>query len=96
MPQISEEDWYNTVDDVGVFAFFQGYTYEHHDQVYNEFAFVGSRLNKNERILAGIVEGERRFWKETCEFPHTATEIYTNKKQAASKGYKELSCLNPI
>lgn len=96
MPMIEEDDWYNTVDDVSIFAFFQGYQYKMDDQPYNEFAFVGSRYKKTDRIMAGTVQGERRFWQESCDFPYTADEIYSTEKHAAAAGYREISCLNPL
>ncbi|MGE7983789.1 hypothetical protein [Solibacillus sp. NPDC093137] len=94
MPLIEKEDWYNTVDNIGVFAFFQGYQYMLNDQQYNEFAFVGTRLDRKDRIMAGIVDGHKRFWYESCNFPYQATELYSSKKDAAKNGYSELSCVN--
>ncbi|MCM3390207.1 hypothetical protein LG296_21205 (plasmid) [Ureibacillus chungkukjangi] len=95
MPLIAEEDWYNTVDDVSILAFFQGYPYQMADQVYHEYAFVGTRLHKKESIVAGMVDGQKRFWYESCNYPYVADEKYPNKKSAAAAGYSELSCLNP-
>jgi hypothetical protein len=95
MPLIPEEDWYNTVDDVSILAFFQGYPYRMADEQYQEYAFVGTRLNKRDTIKAGIVNDQRKYWYDSCGFPYKATELYSTKKQAAAAGYSELSCLNP-
>jgi len=95
LPIIDQEDWYNTVDDISILAFFQGYPYRMADEVYHEYAFVGARLNRNDVVLAGIVDGERKYWYKSCNFPYQATEIYNSRKEAAAHGYSELSCLNP-
>lgn len=94
-PLINKEDWYNTVDDVSILAFFQGYPFRMADSEFHEYAFVGTRLNRNDVILAGMVDGQKRFWYQSCNYPYSADEIYNNKKNAAAAGYLELSCLNP-
>lgn len=96
MPLIDNEDWYNTVDDISILAFFQGYPSNFSDHTYNKYAFVGSKLNYKYRIFAGEVEGVKRYWQENCNYPYTPTEIYSSKKDAARNGYSELSCLNPL
>lgn len=94
LPTIPKEDWYNTVDDISILAFFQGYPSKLQDVFYQEYAFVGTRLQYQDRILAGTVDGYKRFWYESCDYPYNPEEIYPSKKHAASKGYSELSCLN--
>lgn len=93
-PLIPQEDWYNTVDSISILTFFQGYPYRMADSVYHEYAFVGTRLDRTNTILAGTVDGEKRFWYKSCRFTHISDEIYSTKKQAAQAGYRELSCLN--
>jgi hypothetical protein len=94
MPLIPKEDWYNTVDDISILAFFQGYPSQLDTVFYHKYAFVGSRLNFKDRILAGEVDGYKRFWYESCEFPYQADEIYSSKRDAAKNGYSEIDCLN--
>ncbi|MFJ7982183.1 hypothetical protein ACIQ1D_18135 [Lysinibacillus xylanilyticus] len=94
LPYIPKEDWYNTVDDISILAFFQGYPSELGDVFYQKYAFVGTRLQFNDRILAGTVDGYKKFWFESCGYPYAAQEIYSSKKAAAANGYSELSCLN--
>lgn len=94
LPLIPEEDWYNTVDDVSILAFFQGYPSRLDNATYHKYAFVGTRLQFVDRILAGEVNGMKRYWYESCNFPYKANEVYASRKEAASKGYSELSCLN--
>lgn len=95
LPLIPQEDWYNTVDDISIFAFFQGYPYQMDTSTFHEYAFVGTRIREEKPIQAGIVNGERRFWYESCNFSHSPREMYATKKQAAQAGYRELACLNP-
>ncbi|MBQ0139979.1 MAG: hypothetical protein KBT36_11815 [Kurthia sp.] len=94
LPTIDKEEWLNTVDDISILAFFQGYPSKFSDFTYNKHAFVGARLNFTDRIYAGTINGRKRFWGESCDFPYQAEEIYSNKRDAAANGYVELSCLN--
>lgn len=94
LPLIPQEDWYNTIDDIGIFAFFQGYPYERGQGTYNQYALAGSRLFKGDVIQAANVDGEKIFFNKSCHFPYTVEEIYPNKKEAARAGYKEHACLN--
>lgn len=94
LPTIPKEDWYNTVDDISILAFFQGYPSKIEDVFYHEYAFVGTRLQFVDRIFAGTVNGKKHFWNESCDYPYKAQEIYSTKKDAAANGYSELSCLN--
>ncbi|HCG4536139.1 TPA: hypothetical protein NJY08_004992, partial [Salmonella enterica subsp. enterica serovar Typhi str. AG3] len=94
LPLIPQEDWYNTVDDISILAFFQGYPSIFDDVFYQEYAFVGTRLQFVDRIFAGVVDGQKRYWNESCNYPFTSEEIYSTKKEAAANGYSEYSCLN--
>lgn len=94
LPYIPKEDWYNTVDDISILAFFQGYPSILENVFYQQYAFVGTRLQFNDRILAGNVNGYKRFWYESCGYSYKALEMYSSKKDAAANGYSELSCLN--
>src|SRR5690606_6287039 len=63
---ITQEDWYNTIDDVGILAFLQVYPLNRLDRTYNQYAFAGSRLFKSETIYATIRNGIPIFWEERC------------------------------
>lgn len=94
LPLISQEDWYNTVDDISIFAFFQGYPYQRGEGAFNQYALAGSRLFKADVIQAATVDGQKIFFNKSCGFPYPVEEIYPNKKEAARAGYMEKSCLN--
>jgi hypothetical protein len=94
LPVITEEEWYNTIDDVGILAFLQGYPLHRLDRTYNQYAFAGSRLLKTETIYATIDDGVPIFWEERCNFSYPKTEVYSSKGDAAKAGYREVSCLN--
>lgn len=94
LPLIEQEDWYNTVDDISIFTFFQGYPYERGQGTFNEFALAGGRLDKVDPIHAATVNGEKLFFYESCGFSYPVEEIYNTKKAAAKAGYVEKSCLN--
>ncbi len=93
LPLITEEQWYNTIDDVGIIALIQGYPVHRLERVYNQFAFAGSRLIHQPRIFATTLNGgERVFWDERCDYDYDVKEIYTSKANAAKSGYKEKVC----
>lgn len=94
LPLIPQEDWYNTVDDVSVFAFFQGYPYERGGGTFNQYALAGSRLVKQDMFYATTVNSKKVFFAESCGFSYPAVEVYPTKKAAAKAGYFEMSCLN--
>ncbi|WP_066298021.1 hypothetical protein [Bacillus sp. FJAT-29937] len=94
LPLIPQEDWYNTIDDISIFTFFQGYPYERGEGTFNQYALAGSRLFKADVIHAAIVDGQKIFFNKSCGFPYVVEEIYPNKKEAARAGYTEKSCLN--
>ena len=95
MPLIDNEEWFNTVDDISILAFFQGYPSKFENYEYQKYAFVGARVNLTDRIYAGNINGENRFWRSSCNVNVTPNEVFSSKKEAAARGYTELSCLNP-
>lgn len=49
LPYIEMEDWYRTIDDISMIAFFQGYPYGNKiTGTYNRFAIAGARIHKEE------------------------------------------------
>lgn len=94
LPLIPQEDWYNTVDDVGIFAFLQGYPFKRAEGVFNEYGFAGSRLIKEDSYYATIINGKKVFFAESCDYDYQVLEVYSSKKDAAKAGYFELDCLN--
>lgn len=94
LPLIEQEDWYNTVDDISIFTFFQGYPYNRGQGTFNEYALAGGRLEKVDPIHAATVNGEKLYFRESCQFSYPVEEIYSSKKDAAKAGYVEKSCLN--
>lgn len=93
MPIISQEDWHNTIDDIGMIAFIQGVPLGG-GHVYNNFALGGSRLTKNEMILTTTLNGIKYYFREDCNLPYTGKEVFTSEKEAAKQGYQPLSCFN--
>lgn len=94
LPVIDEETWYNSIDDIGIYTFFQGYPYFKIDKLYSHYAFVGARIKKNVRIIGTTIDGRKVFYNETCNFNYPKEEVFSTKAEAASAGYSEKSCLN--
>ncbi|KGA83786.1 hypothetical protein KQ41_07045 [Lysinibacillus fusiformis] len=94
LPVIDDETWYNSIDDIGIYTFFQGYPYFKIDKMYNHYAFVGARIKKNERIIGSTQDGRKIFYEENCNFSYPKEEVFSTKAEAAKAGYSEKSCLN--
>ncbi|WP_211747849.1 hypothetical protein [Paenibacillus sp. Marseille-Q4541] len=92
LPIISQEEWYNTIDDVGVMAFIQGIPVG--DEYYNNYAFGSGRLVKKDVMIGAVEEstGSKYFYKSGCEFPYTPVERFSSAKEAAANGYYERTC----
>lgn len=94
LPLIPQEDWYNTVDDVSIFAFLQGYPYRRAEGTFNQYALAGSRLIKQDAFHATQINNKKVFYDAACGFDYPVLEVYQTKKAAAKAGYFEMSCLN--
>ena len=95
LPVISQEEWVNTVDDIGMMAFIQGIPVG--DRYYNNYALGGGRLVKNP-VYYGVVDptdGLKYVYRSTCSVPYEAHEVFDSPKKAAEAGYREKSCYNP-
>ena len=100
LPRIPDEAWNNSIDDVGVLAFFQGLPLGH--TTYNHYAFGGARLVKKTEIK-GVTrnsDGVRYYFKNECSSyftsaDYTVQETFASEKEAAEAGYYPLSCSNP-
>ncbi|MFD1130676.1 hypothetical protein [Paenibacillus sp. PDC88] len=94
LPTISQEDWVNTVDDIGIMAFIQGIPIG--DQFYNNYAFGGGRLVKSP-VIYGAVDpstGLKYYYRESCSFQYRIEQAFSSEKEAAMKGYFPKVCTN--
>lgn len=92
LPTISEEDWNNTIDDVGIVAFIQGMPLGL--ERYNNYSFGGSRLIKNHNYLGTILNGIQYYYRSDCSYSYKVEETFSTAKEAAAAGYFPLSCRN--
>lgn len=93
LPTISQEEWNNTIDDVGFIAFFQGVPIGVHQ--YNRYALGGGRLVKKPAVY-GVVRGDRKlYYREECyTSSDTLVEKFSSEKDAAAAGYFPAPCEN--
>ncbi|MGG0815898.1 hypothetical protein [Paenibacillus alvei] len=89
LPAISEEEWHNTINDVGVMAFIQGLPVGY--STYNHYALGGSRLLKRDNYRGTIINGIKYAFPERCA-PTDAIESYLSAPDAAKRGYFIRSC----
>ncbi|MDQ0087768.1 hypothetical protein J2T12_001174 [Paenibacillus anaericanus] len=92
LPVISQEEWNNTLNDVGVLIFLQGIPVG--DRYYNNYALGGGRLIKRYPVIGGNDEstGIKYFYREDCSAPYKMEEVFVSERDAAAKGYFEAPC----
>lgn len=92
LPILSQEDWSNTISDVGVIVFLQGIPVG--DFYYNNYAFGGGRLVQSRKLLGGMDEatGIKYYFPEACLSRYRVEQIFTNAREAALAGYREADC----
>ncbi|WP_037288762.1 hypothetical protein [Saccharibacillus sacchari] len=87
LPQISQEEWDNGIDDIGIVAFIQGIPVG--DQQYNNYSFGGGMLKKK-KVIYGSVDpstGIRYYSRDPAQLPAKVEERFENEKDAARSGY---------
>lgn len=92
LPVISQEEWNNSIDDIGIMAFIQGIPIG--DQRLNNYALGGGRLVKSPMIHAGTdpTTGIRYYYRSGCMISLENVETYSSPKEAAAHGYYEKNC----
>ncbi|MCW3793934.1 hypothetical protein OM416_20275 [Paenibacillus sp. LS1] len=93
LPSIDQEEWNNTVDDVGVLSFVQGIPVG--TEYYNNYALGGARIIQKPSIVGITANGIKYYYDRTaCKSSYVTEETFTSKKEAAQEGYHPLSCSN--
>ncbi|USB34911.1 hypothetical protein [Paenibacillus sp. YPG26] len=94
LPDISGEDWNNTLDDIGIMLFLQGIPVG--DKYYNNYALGGARLVKRPVIYGGInqANGIKYYYRDSTESGFKLEEVFTSEREAAAKGYFEYNVFN--
>ncbi|MGG4396298.1 hypothetical protein ABEX25_18505 [Paenibacillus thiaminolyticus] len=90
LPLIGQEDWNNTVDDIGIIAFIQGLPMGVHD--YNTYAFGGGRLVKRPVVYGAARDGIRIYYRSRCGEREAILETFASEKEAAAQGYFPRPC----
>ncbi|HUC91870.1 MAG TPA: hypothetical protein VMS09_07570 [Paenibacillus sp.] len=90
LPTISQEEWHNAVDDVGVLAFIQGIPMG--GKFYNNYALGGSRVLKKPEIVGARKGNMKVYYRSTCDFSYPVEETFSSEKVAAQKGYMPFGC----
>lgn len=94
LPVIPQEEWINTINDIGLMAFVQGIPIG--DRYYNNYAFGGGRLVKTPMYYGSVDPGSglKYYYRNTCSFPYDVEETFSSRKDAAAAGYREKNCVN--
>lgn len=91
LPLISQEQWNNTIDDMGVIAFVQGIPMG--TGYYNNYALGGSRVLKMAEYRGIIANGRKYYYaSNACTSTAPTVETFFSAKDAASKGYIPIDC----
>lgn len=103
LPVIEDEDWYKTIDDVGILAFFQGLPIGVGNERFNSFAVGGARIVKAPKFLVDTVDSDIKYYhKEGCPYIKLKVEngkevylMYNSQKESAKEGYFPCHKCNP-
>ncbi|MNZ32949.1 hypothetical protein D3C78_502870 [compost metagenome] len=89
LPFMSQEDWNNTIDDIGMLVFLQGLPVG--DKYFNNYALGVGRLVKSQPIVGSRnpENGIKYQSRSGSDFLFPAEEVFSNKSEAAGKGYFE-------
>jgi len=94
IPLIPNEEWTNSVDDIGIMAFIQGLPVGH--QFYNNYAFGSGRIVKKNVVYGAIDEstGLKYYYRSNYPLNMRVEETFASKKDAAAAGYMPAKGLN--
>ncbi|MFM9280872.1 hypothetical protein [Paenibacillus jiagnxiensis] len=85
LPRVEQEEWNNTINDVGVLSFIQGVPVGLH--TYNNYALGGSRLVKRAVIYGYLRQGVKVYFRESDHFGGEIIEKFSSEREAAEAGY---------
>ncbi|MBW4841234.1 MAG: hypothetical protein KZY74_17730 [Paenibacillaceae bacterium] len=96
LPVIAQEEWNNTLNDVGILVFLQGIPVgDHH---YNNYAIGGGRLDRTPAILGAVdlLTGMKYYYRASCSgaqgLGYREEEIFSDEREAVKNGYFPLKC----
>jgi hypothetical protein len=85
LPRVEQEEWNNTINDIGVISFIQGVPVGLNR--YNSYALGGSRLIKNTEIFGYAEDGIKVYYRASDKHAGEIIEKFTSEKEAALAGY---------
>ncbi|QNR65216.1 hypothetical protein IAQ67_14970 [Paenibacillus peoriae] len=85
LPRVDQEEWNNTVNDVGILSFIQGVPVGLN--YYNSYALGGSRLVKQAVIYGYLRDGIKVYFRESDHYSGVIVEKFSSEFEAALAGY---------
>lgn len=94
IPLIPNEEWTNSVDDIGIMAFIQGLPIG--NQFYNNYAFGSGRIVHKNVVYGTIDErtGLKYYYRSNYPLNYRIQETFSSEKDAAAAGYMPTGSLN--
>lgn len=89
LPVIEDEEWQNTIDDVGVLAFIQGLPLGR--SKYNHYALGASKIMRRQLYYGAMRDGVKVAYPAECQ-PTEYEEVLFSSKQAAERGFFPRNC----
>ncbi|MFD0619034.1 hypothetical protein ACFQZR_16335 [Paenibacillus sp. GCM10027629] len=84
LPTIPDEEWQNSINDVGVIAFIQGLPMG--SGVYNNYALGGSRILKASLYYGFTLNGIKYVYPSKCTSVNPE-KVFSSQREAAAEGY---------
>lgn len=93
LPNIKDDDWVRSIDDVSLFVLFQGYPYG--KERFNRYSVAGARVYKEACYYLGNESGKKYYHRYSCSRLSSHNNAIRDKKECARKGYFSCPVCNP-
>lgn len=91
LPTITDEEWHNSLQDVGLFVFVQGTPFGTSSQ--NRYAYGAARIVSSEPLYGTILNGVKVAYPAACKSTNII-DIFDSSMEAAREGYYPKKCGN--
>lgn len=86
LPEVDTDDWYRTIDDIGMLVIFQGYPYRKSYETFNRYSFSAARMRKSNRYYIIEKDDLKSYHKEGCKEINQEDIVFYSPEECALQG----------
>lgn len=86
LPEIDTDDWYRTIDDIGMMVIFQGYPYGKSYETFNRYSFSVARIRKSNQYYIIEKSNIKSYHKEGCKEINQKDIVFYSPEECALQG----------